>query len=81
MEAKHGTRTTLDILNAQQELLDAKINLARTIHDETLAILQLKASVGELTAQSLNLPVTPYDPVKNYTLVRNKWIGFSDVKE
>jgi outer membrane protein len=81
MEAKFGTRNTLDVLNAQQELLDAKINLARAGHDETLAALQLKAAIGELTADSLALEGPHYDPVKNYTLVRNKLAGFAGLKE
>lgn len=75
IEAKYGTRTTLDVLNAQQELVDAEINLARADRDEALAMLQLKAAIGELTAQALGLPVSIYDPTKNYNLVRNKWTG------
>ena len=81
LEAKYGARTTLDVLNAEQELLDSKINLAKADHDEILAMLQLKASVGELNAAALNLPVKFYDPAKNYNLVRNKWVGFTDAKE
>ena len=81
LEAKFGTRTTLDVLNAQQELVDAQINLARASHDEILSMLQLKAAIGELTAGALNLPVKLYDPAKNYNIVRNQWAGFSDVKE
>ncbi len=81
LEAKYGARTTLDVLNAEQELLDSKINLAKADHDEIFAMLQLKASVGELNATALALPVKFYDPTKNYNLVRNKWVGFSDAKE
>jgi outer membrane protein len=76
-EAKVGTRTTLDVLNAEQELLNARLTLAKAEHDEKLAMLQLKASVGDLTAQSLHLPVEQlYDPKEHYDAVRNKWIGF-----
>ncbi len=56
-ESKVGTRTVLDILNAQQELLSAKVNLVRAHHDEALAILQVKAAIGDLTATSLKLSV------------------------
>lgn len=56
-ESKVGTRTVLDILNAQQELLSAKVNLVRAHHDEALAILRVKAAVGDLTASSLKLGV------------------------
>ena len=48
---------------------------------DTGLALQLKAAVGELTADALALPVTRYDPAKNYNMVRNKWAGFSDVKD
>lgn len=57
-ESKVGTRTVLDILNAQQELLSAKVNLVRAHHDEALAILRVKAAIGDLTASSLKLGIT-----------------------
>jgi len=76
-EAKVGTRTTLDVLNAEQELLNARLTLSKAEHDEKIAILQLKASVGDLTAQALHLPVEQlYDPKEHYDHIRNKWIGF-----
>ena len=56
-ESKVGTRTTLDVLNAEQELLDAKIDQVKSQHDRDLAVLQIKAAVGELTAENLKLPV------------------------
>jgi outer membrane protein len=77
MESKFGTRTTLDVLNAEQELLDARINFARAEHDETLATFQLKNSIGQLTAEAMHLPVEIYDPVRNYNVVRSQWAGFS----
>ncbi|MDD5585998.1 MAG: TolC family outer membrane protein [Alphaproteobacteria bacterium] len=80
-EAKVGTRTTLDVLNAEQELLDAKLNLAKAEHDEALAILQIKSAIGELTAEAMHLPVNAYDPVKHYDEVRGKWAGLGNVEE
>lgn len=77
-ELKAGTRTTLDVLNADQELLNAKVHLVRAEHDETLAILQIKASVGDLTTSALNLSVDAYNPVEHYDDVHNKWIGFGE---
>lgn len=74
-ENKAGTRTTLDVLDAEQELLNAKVNLVKAEHDEALAILQIKASVGELTAAALDLPVKPYDPKAHYDDIRNRWVG------
>src|SRR6185312_6875301 len=76
-EAKFGTRTTLDILNAEQELLQDKISLVKAEHDEALALLELRAAIGELTAESLHLPVTIYDPAQNYNRVHNQWAGFA----
>ncbi len=76
IESKVGTRTTLDVLNAEQELLDAKIDLARAEHDRDLAMLQIKNAVGELTADSLSLKLQPYDPTHHYDDVRDSWIGF-----
>jgi len=76
VQSKVGTRTTLDVLNAEQELLDAKTELARAEHDRDLAVLQIKASTGELTADALKLPLEPYDPSRHYDEMRGKWIGF-----
>jgi len=75
-ESKVGTRTTLDVLNAEQELLNAKINLVRSEHDEAIAHLQVMSAIGSLTAKDLSLPVTLYSPTDNYDDVRGKWIGF-----
>ncbi|MFA6279298.1 MAG: TolC family outer membrane protein [Bdellovibrionales bacterium] len=75
-ERKAGTRTTLDVLNAEQEMLNAKVNLVKAEHDEALAILQIKAAVGALTAEALALRVEVYQPSTHYDEVRGKWIGF-----
>lgn len=56
-EHKVGDRTTLDVLNAEQELLSAKVNQVRAQRDETVAEYALKAATGVLTAQDLKLPV------------------------
>jgi outer membrane protein len=77
-EAKIGTRTTLDVLNAEQELLNARVNLVKARHEETVAILQVKAAIGDLTAEALRLPVDLYNPVTHYDNARNRWIGFGD---
>ena len=81
LEEKYGSRTTLDVLNAEQERLNAKISLARAAHDEILALMQLKAATGKLTASALNLPVKKYDPNKYYRKVRGKWFGLATAKE
>jgi TolC family type I secretion outer membrane protein len=79
-EAKIGTRTTLDVLNAQQELLNARTSLVKATHDEAMAVLQLKAATGQLTAAAMKLPVILYDPDVNYNKARNKWAGL-DITE
>jgi outer membrane protein len=76
-ESKVGTRTTLDVLNAEQELLDAKIDGVKSQHDRDLAVLQIKSATGQLTADNLKLPVGIYDPKRHYEDVRNQWAGFS----
>jgi outer membrane protein len=76
-ESKVGTRTTLDVLNAEQELLDAKIDQVKSQHDRDMAVLQIKSAVGQLTADNLKLPVEQYDSKRHYEDVRNQWAGFS----
>lgn len=74
-EQKAGTRTTLDVLNAQQEVLDARVGLVSAQHDEDLAILRIKSAVGKLTADSLGLATPKYDPDEHYQDVRDQWFG------
>jgi outer membrane protein len=76
-ESKVGTRTTLDVLNAEQELLDAQIDEVKSQRDRDYAVLQIKAAVGQLTADHLKLPVEIYDPNRHYDDVRGQWAGFS----
>jgi outer membrane protein len=76
VQSKVGTRTTLEVLNAEQELLDAKTELAKAEHDRDLALLQLRSATGDLTADALKLPLEPYDPSRHYEETRGKWIGF-----
>jgi len=56
-EHKEGERTTLDVLNAEQELLSAQVNQVRAERDETVAEYSLKAATGVLTAKDLQLPI------------------------
>lgn len=76
-EAEVGARTVLDVLDAQQELLDSQVTLVRSERDEVVAAYQLQSSVGHLTARRLNLPVTPYEPNQHYREVRDAWFGGS----
>lgn len=75
-EASVGSRTVLDILNAEQELFNARVTLVRAQRDLLVSEFELAAATGRLTAADLNLPVPLYDFDKHYKAVRNKWIGF-----
>lgn len=74
-EAKVGSRTVLDVLDAEQELFDARVSLVRSERDEMVAAFQVKSALGQMTAQGLALPVDVYDPVAHYEDVRGQWIG------
>lgn len=80
-EAQVGARTVLDVLDAEQELLNARVNLVRARRDERVAAYQLLSAMGRLTAGSLDLPVTVYDPAEHYDDVRDQWFGSSDAAE
>ena len=69
-ETRVGLRTTLDVLDAEQEHFKAQINLVRAQREEIVAAYQLKAAIGALTAQQLGLPVDLYDPEAHYRSVR-----------
>ncbi|KAA5606977.1 TolC family outer membrane protein [Roseospira marina] len=80
-EAQVGARTVLDVLDAEQELLNARVNLVRAQRDELVAGFNLLASVGGMTAADLNLPVSLYDPIENYENVRDQWFGGTDAAD
>ena len=69
-EATLGARTTLDVLDAEQELLDARASLISAQIDETLASYSVLSAMGLLTARDLGLRVQVYDPEAYYDLVR-----------
>jgi outer membrane protein TolC len=77
-ENQVGSRTVLDVLNAEQELLQAQVNEVQAHHDEIVAAYQLLNATGQLTAQYLALPVELYDPAVHYEEVHDKWAGFGD---
>jgi len=74
-EAQVGSRTVLDVLDAEQELLDSRVSHVGARRDELLAVFELKAAMGLLTSEKLKLPVTAYDPAGYYRDVRDKWFG------
>lgn len=76
-EATVGARTVLDVLDQEQELLDAQVNLVRAQRDDIVAGYRLLGAVGRLTATDLGLEVPLYDPETDYRAVRNLWFGLS----
>ncbi len=72
-EATVGSRTTLDVLDAEQELLNARVGLVQSQRDELVAAFQILAATGQLGARQLNLPVQAYDVEENYRSVRDRW--------
>jgi len=74
-EAAVGSRTVLDVLDAEQELLDAKINLVGANREKVVASFQLQEAIGQLTAKNLGLAVKAYEPTTNYNKIRSKWLG------
>lgn len=75
-EADVGTRTTLDVLDAEQELFIAKVNLVTAKSREVIAVYALHAATGTLTAQDLGLAVQVYDPTEHEKSVKYRIIGF-----
>ena len=74
-EAMVGSRTVLDVLNAEQELLDARVDLVSAERDRFVATFELREAIGRLSAKSLGLPMTYYDPERHYRSVRGRWFG------
>jgi outer membrane protein len=77
-----GTRTILDILNAEQELLNSQVQYVTAARDAYVAGFTLLAAMGRAEAEDLNLGDGPlYDPAVNYKRVRNRWSDWADDKE
>jgi outer membrane protein len=74
-EAKVGQRTTLDVLNAQQALLQARTTLVQAEHDQVVDSYSLLSAIGRLNIPTLGLAVAEYDPRVHFDQVKSKWIG------
>jgi outer membrane protein len=74
-EARVGQRTTLDVLNAQQALVNARVNIVTAQHDRVVASYAVLSAIGRLSPQVLKLPTTTYDPSVHYHQVRDAWSG------
>lgn len=76
-EAAVGSRTVLDVLDAEQELLDARVALVVAERDEYVAGYRLISAIGRLDVVNLDLPVQAYDPTVHFDEVRDKWWGLT----
>ena len=74
-ERRVGQRTTLDVLNAQQDLLDARVLLVNAQYSKVVGAYTVLAAYGKLDAKTLGLAVNVYDPAAHYDAVRDKWGG------
>jgi outer membrane protein len=74
-EARVGQRTTLDVLNAQQDLVNARVALVTAQRDRVVASYTVLAATGALSPQVLGLRIEVYDPTPHYHQVRDAWGG------
>jgi outer membrane protein len=74
-EAQVGQRTVIDILNAQQTLVNARVALVTAQHDRVVASYAVLNAIGRLSPQVLRLPAPTYDPSVHYQQVRDNWVG------
>lgn len=75
-EQQYGARTTLDVLDAERELFDVRVQFVSSQRSEVVAAYTLLVALGRLTAQDLNLPVETYDANKHFEDVEYQFIGF-----
>ena len=74
-EWRVGQRTTLDVLNAQTALFDARASLVIAQRDRVVASYSLLSATGQLSAAKLGLKVVRYNPQVHYDQVRDAWFG------
>ncbi|WP_074831640.1 TolC family outer membrane protein [Bradyrhizobium lablabi] len=74
-EAAGGQRTTIDVLNAQQDLTAARSRLILAQRDRVIASYTLLSAVGRLDVHTLNLNTPDYLPEVHYHQVRDAWHG------
>jgi outer membrane protein len=74
-EERVGQRTVLDVLNAQQELLQSQVNLETTKRNILVASYTLVSSIGRLSVSEVGAATAVYDPEVHYQEVRRKWWG------
>ncbi len=77
-ENEVGSRTLLDVLDTEQDLLEEKVEEIKAKRDKFITIFNLMAYMGQLSPIELNLDVDVYDLDKSYLAVKNMWLGFED---
>jgi len=82
-EFELGTRTNLDVLDAEQEFLDSQVSVISSENNSKLSMFYLLLSIGSLNHDVLSLSASKYDPNLNYNKVKNiklGWKRFKDIK-
>lgn len=74
-ERKVGQRTTLDVLNAQADVINAQINQVSSERDTVVASYAILSAIGRLSAKRLGLRVRLHKPKEHYEAVKDKWLG------
>ncbi len=75
-EANVGSRTVLDVLDAEQEHLDNQVSLTKAHREEIVSAYALLAAIGRMNPDGLDLRVETYNPQVYYDEVQNKWVGW-----
>jgi outer membrane protein len=75
-EQQYGARTVLDVLDAEQELFSARVNLVRAQRNKLVGAYTLLAEMGQLRVQTLGLDVPIFNPKENYKRVKYMPIGW-----
>jgi outer membrane protein len=74
-ERRVGQRTTLDVLDAQQDLLSARVSLVNAQYQRVVGAYTVLSAYGKLDARTLGLAVNVYDPAEHLNAVRDRWGG------
>lgn len=74
-EFRVGQRSTIDVLDAQRDVLTAQVNLVQAQRDEVVAAFTLLAATGQMQIDSLRLPAQRYDAEVHYQQVKDRWFG------
>ncbi len=75
-EQLYGSRTVLDVLDAEQELFVARVNLARSERNRLVSVYNLLSVMGKLSPEALGLGVDAYDREEAYDNIKYQLIGF-----